>query len=1103
MHLISTKRIPGFRLTAGFVLVAIAFAVLPAAGDAIASTPTNSPTKQAVSKRGIALKQARLEASGRITNPKPPTTRYIKPDAPISFILDDGSIEGSIGFGTQGPPASESAAIWLNRFTPGGGFPITLTQIQVYWPSQGDNDPLFIGQPIKLLVYNDTDGDGNPSNATKLAEISASIGITNAFQTYNMNVTVNGPGDIYIGFEDFWAEPGYQPRLFPAAIDKTQTQQRSWIAGMGSGAPPDRDNLGGNDLLGTIENLSGGSISGNWIIRAYGNDALPLTRTPTLTPTRTPTPGCSDTGWISGPRLPTDQVRAVGVWEPASVVGGSGRFYVMGGRSADDPSANLVNPRYYNPATSNWIVTTASFPDNQVSNMACADLNGPVGHRIYCMGGSTAAAITATNRVAVYNPVANTFTTDDPWPGDADGITLPGGFAVVSNKLYVLGGLRIGTGMSQQIWQFDPNASSGSRWVHKNGLIPDPNGGGGLGYIPAAAIGNIIYTAGGSVWNSSNSNISDSPVAFSYDTVSDTVNDAAVPDLFAPGSGETRALNMGGRVWLIGGGRTPPNPSSNVLEFDPANPSAGWRVANYFWGGRRNFAVDTDSLTAGYPRIYLAGGYSFSSPSNDMQIYDPSLPWCSPPTLGPTWTYTPTNTPTYTPTISPTVICPGSWTLQAPYPAHAMDEAMAVQGGNLYSFSGVVTGSIQANSYKYSPTTNAWSQIAPLPQARENPSAVSDGTYIYILGGNDASGTVTSNLWRYDPSANSYITLTNYTIATRAQAAAYLNGKIYKIDGITASANTNIVEAYDIASDMWSTVASYPQSMGYLMAVALNGFIYASGGEDGTTGIANTYRYDPTNNTWDDAGIADLPSTRWGAASDVLQGKWVLAGGFAPVNDDITQGVLGWDPGTNAWSQIDSMLQPRARLGGGAMGNAFYAITGATPPFSFTGSQDNQRYTNTCTPSGIVNGHLTWQSIAAANRPSVTGTLSICVNGAPQNFGFTTDTNGNFTLNTSLPDGAYHWQVKGGRHLSNASPANGADMVISGGVATQEFGTQKGGDTNASNNVNSTDFNNLKNQFGQSGLKSADFDYSQTVNASDFNILKTNFGQDGHILICP
>src|SRR5207248_3951243 len=108
-----------------------------------------------------------------------------------------------------------------------------------------------------------------------------------------------------------------------------------------------------------------------------------------------------------------------------------------------------------------------------------------------------------------------------------------------------------------------------------------------------------------------------------------------------------------------------------------------------------------------------------------------------------------------------------------------------------------------------------------------------------------------------------------------------------------------------------------------------------------------------------------------------------------------------------------------------------------------------------------------------------------------------------FTVTTNLPDGVYHWQTKGGRHITSASTTDGTDLTITGGHASQEFGTQKGGNANTDNIVNSNDFNSLKIQFGQAGVKSADFDYNLVVGSSDFNILKNTFGQAGHALTCP
>ena len=212
---------------------------------------------------------------------------------------------------------------------------------------------------------------------------------------------------------------------------------------------------------------------------------------------------------------------------------------------------------------------------------------------------------------------------------------------------------------------------------------------------------------------------------------------------------------------------------------------------------------------------------------------------------------TPTPTPTATPCASA-----GTWTKQSPYPIVTSGQAVASQGGNVYSFGGIANNVAIANAYKYSPATNTWTPIASLPQPRGWLSAASDGTYVYLLGGVDQNFTTTATLWRYDPINNTYNTsLPSYTIPTYFHASAYLNGKIYRIAGRAIGTDFH-VEVYDIATNTWSMAANYPFANHSLMAAGLAGYIYAGGGNASPD---KTYRYDPTSNTWDDATVADLP----------------------------------------------------------------------------------------------------------------------------------------------------------------------------------------------------------------------------------------------------
>ena len=279
---------------------------------------------------------------------------------------------------------------------------------------------------------------------------------------------------------------------------------------------------------------------------------------------------------------------------------GNGNFYAMGGRQSDAVGSDFVNPREFNPTTNTWAVKAAAYPNLAVCNMVGGVLTIGGQSVIVTVGGSAAGATTATSEVRQYDPVADTLTViaTDPWPGNVGGTVLPGGAAVVNNVLYVFGGFNIGVGMTSQIWKFDPALAAGSRWSLVPTALPAPRG-----YIPAAASGGFIYLAGGS----------DFVAALLVDTNQslrfDPVTNALTPIAPIPrATGETRAVAhpFDNTIWVLGGGRTAPNPSTQVDVYNPATNT--WSTAPPMTtAARRNFAADIDPQGR---RIFAAGGYN-------------------------------------------------------------------------------------------------------------------------------------------------------------------------------------------------------------------------------------------------------------------------------------------------------------------------------------------------------------------------------------------------------------------------------------------------------------------------------------------------------------
>ncbi len=179
----------------------------------------------------------------------------LAPQGAVNLVIDDGVNENNIGIsGTR-------EFIFLNRFTPAAvDYPFYLSQVQVYFDSTGLAQ---VGDAIQLVVYQDADGD--PTNgATLLGVFDQTVLAVDNWNTYNLPspVLATGPGDVLIGVIALKV-PGSS--YWPAALDQTTSQQRSW-AGWWLSTPPDPSIFPPDDTFILIDDY----YPGNWLVRGYG-----------------------------------------------------------------------------------------------------------------------------------------------------------------------------------------------------------------------------------------------------------------------------------------------------------------------------------------------------------------------------------------------------------------------------------------------------------------------------------------------------------------------------------------------------------------------------------------------------------------------------------------------------------------------------------------------------------------------------------------------------------------------------------------------------------------------------------------------------------------
>jgi N-acetylneuraminic acid mutarotase len=253
------------------------------------------------------------------------------------------------------------------------------------------------------------------------------------------------------------------------------------------------------------------------------------------------------------------------------------------------------------------------------------------------------------------------------------------------------------------------------------------------------------------------------------------------------------------------------------------------------------------------------------------------------------------------------------WTKKQPMPRPAHHAALAAVNGKIYVFGGFVAPANTAvplgaawepiaDAYEFNPATDSWKPLAPLPGKRGSAIAAEVGGKIYVIGGATTMEGAKEPFFTafgparvlgtndvYDPATNKWESRNPMSVARNHAFSGVVNGKIYVIGGrtghgfILSATNTNVVEEYDPATNMWSIPKERMPTARSGGASGTDGRrIYVAGGEVTTTALVGAYRaleaYDPATNSW--TALPSMPMPRHGVAGAVIGNRFHLVSGM-------------------------------------------------------------------------------------------------------------------------------------------------------------------------------------------------------------------------------
>ena len=96
---------------------------------------------------------------------------------------------------------------------------------------------------------------------------------------------------------------------------------------------------------------------------------------------------------------------------------------------------------------------------------------------------------------------------------------------------------------------------------------------------------------------------------------------------------------------------------------------------------------------------------------------------------------------------------------------------------------------------------------------------------LYVVGGNNGSGTAMRRVDMYDPATNTWSTGAVMPTARMNAVAAALGGKLYVFGGRNGTVYQNAVEAYDPVANAWTTRPAMPTARGALGIGGVSGHV--------------------------------------------------------------------------------------------------------------------------------------------------------------------------------------------------------------------------------------------------------------------------------------
>jgi N-acetylneuraminic acid mutarotase len=172
----------------------------------------------------------------------------------------------------------------------------------------------------------------------------------------------------------------------------------------------------------------------------------------------------------------------------------------------------------------------------------------------------------------------------------------------------------------------------------------------------------------------------------------------------------------------------------------------------------------------------------------------------------------------------------------------------------------------------YDPRTSMWdSSATEMPEKLWAPTLTGHGSFLYVVGGKWTDPTSSGNLWRYEPSTDAWTTLAPAPTTRMYHATVAIDDGLFVVGGADPSELfLDSVEHYTVATSTWSALPPMSHTRFAPAAGFIAGKIMVASGGDATwqSSLSSVELYTFSTSSWNDDTY--IPTSRAASSSEVV-----------------------------------------------------------------------------------------------------------------------------------------------------------------------------------------------------------------------------------------